>query len=72
MVGLCRYMTTVYLGITGLLDFVHCPVLHRTLKNTVFRKLDLFPSSGEGVGDTFLPTDNTMHGTNLEPWEQMI
>jgi hypothetical protein len=23
------------------------------LKNTAFRKLDLFPSSGEGVGDTY-------------------
>jgi hypothetical protein len=23
------------------------------LKNTTFRELDLFPSSGEGVGDTY-------------------
>jgi hypothetical protein len=26
------------------LDFVHCPIF---LKNTTFRKLDLFPSSGK-------------------------
>jgi hypothetical protein len=25
----------------------------KTQKNTTFRKLDLFPSSGEGTGDTY-------------------
>jgi hypothetical protein len=30
------------------LDFFHRPVLQ---KNTTFRKLDLFPSSGEGGGE---------------------
>jgi hypothetical protein len=38
------------LGITGFLDFVHRPVFQK-LKN-MFRKLDLFPSSGEGMGHT--------------------
>jgi hypothetical protein len=33
--------------ITGFLDFVHRPVFLK-LENTTFRKLDLFPSSGEG------------------------
>jgi hypothetical protein len=31
-----------------ILDFVHIPVLCRALKNKTFRKIDLFPSSGEG------------------------
>jgi hypothetical protein len=31
------------------LDFFHRPVFQK--KNTTFRKLDLFPSSGEGVGE---------------------
>jgi hypothetical protein len=33
-----------------------CPsssIPKHTKKNTMFRKLDLFPSSGEGVGDTY-------------------
>jgi hypothetical protein len=30
------------------MDIIHRPVLKRT-----FRKLGLFPSSGEGVGDTY-------------------
>jgi hypothetical protein len=33
--------------ITGFLHFVHCPVFYK-LEKTTFRKLDLFPSSGEG------------------------
>jgi hypothetical protein len=33
------------------LVFVHRPVLKK--QNTTFRKLDLFPSSGEGAGDTY-------------------
>jgi hypothetical protein len=32
--------------------FLLCPSSH-ILKNTTFRKLDLFPSSDEGVGDTY-------------------
>jgi hypothetical protein len=32
--------------------FALCP-LSGTLKNTTFRKLALFPSSGLGVGDTY-------------------
>jgi hypothetical protein len=39
----------VYNAVTGVLDFVHRPVFKK-LEN--FRKLDLFPSSGE-VGKTF-------------------
>jgi hypothetical protein len=34
---------------TGFLDFVHCPEFYKQ-ENTTFRKLDLFPSSGEGGG----------------------
>jgi hypothetical protein len=34
------------------LDFVHHPVFSITLKNTPFRKPDLFASSGEEVGHT--------------------
>jgi hypothetical protein len=34
---------------TKLLDFVHRPDLYKP-ENTTFRKLDLFPSSGEGGG----------------------
>jgi hypothetical protein len=32
--------------------FALCPS-SGILQNTMFRKLDLFPSSGEGVGDTY-------------------
>jgi hypothetical protein len=40
---------TTFVGfrITGILDFVHRPEFE-ILENTMFRKLDLFPSSGEG------------------------
>jgi hypothetical protein len=37
--------------ITGFSDFVHRPVFKK-LENTTLRKLDLFPSSGEG-GNTY-------------------
>jgi hypothetical protein len=33
--------------------FGHCPS-SGILKNTTFRKLDVFPSSGEGLGSTYL------------------
>jgi hypothetical protein len=36
----------------GLPDFGVCTLLG-ILKNTLVRKLDLFPSSGEGVPDTY-------------------
>jgi hypothetical protein len=39
-------------GINGFLDFVHRPVFLRTLKNTMFGKLDLFSFSGDEVGGT--------------------
>jgi hypothetical protein len=35
------------LRITAVSDFVHRPVFYKP-ENKVFRKLDLFPSSGEG------------------------
>jgi hypothetical protein len=35
--------------ITEFSDFVHLPVLQE-LENTTFRKLDLFPASGDGGG----------------------
>jgi hypothetical protein len=41
----------IILRITGFLDFVHRPVFYKP-DNTTFRKLDLFPSSSEGV-DTY-------------------
>jgi hypothetical protein len=34
---------------TGFLDFVHRPEFYNQ-ENTTLRKLDLFPSSGEGGG----------------------
>jgi hypothetical protein len=37
----------------GLPDFVHRPEFYKQ-ENTAFRKLDLFPSSGEGGGPTLL------------------
>jgi hypothetical protein len=42
----------MFLGITGFLDFVPPPVF-QTLKTTTFQKLDLFPFSSEGAGDTY-------------------
>jgi hypothetical protein len=36
----------VYNTVTGLLDFAHLPEFEM-LENTTFRKLDLFPSSGD-------------------------
>jgi hypothetical protein len=45
---------------TRFLDFVHRPDFHKQ-ENTTFRKLDLFPSSGEGVGAP------TLQGTKLFP-----
>jgi hypothetical protein len=36
--------------ITGFLDSVHRPVFCKIQKNTTFRKLDLFPCSGEDWG----------------------
>jgi hypothetical protein len=37
---------------SGCLDFVHHLLYYKTQWNTMFRKLDLFPSSGE-EGDTY-------------------
>jgi hypothetical protein len=39
--------STMQFRITSFSDFVHRPVFYK-LENTTFRKLDLFPSSGEG------------------------
>jgi hypothetical protein len=39
----------IIIFITGFLDFVHRPEFYKQ-ENTTFRKLDLFPSSGEGGG----------------------
>jgi hypothetical protein len=38
-------------GINGFLDYFRRPVFYK-IENTTFRKLDLFPSSGEGE-DTY-------------------
>jgi hypothetical protein len=43
----------ITLGITGFLDFLQHLVFSKTLTDTAFQKLDLFPSSDEGVGDTY-------------------
>jgi hypothetical protein len=40
---------------TGFLDFVHRPEFYKQ-ENTTFRKLDLFPTSGEGGAPTLLGT----------------
>jgi hypothetical protein len=45
-----KYVAYTRIGIKVFLSFVHHPVLYKTPKNTTFRKLDLFPSSGQGVG----------------------
>jgi hypothetical protein len=42
---------SIIISTTKLLDFVHRPDFYKP-ENTTFRKLDLFPSSGEG-GDTY-------------------
>jgi hypothetical protein len=42
----------ILLRVTGFLDFAHRPVVFE-IENTAFRKLDLFPFSGEG-GDALL------------------
>jgi hypothetical protein len=44
-----------FFGITRHFDFVHRLVFYRISKHTMFRKLDLFPSSGEGMGDYSSP-----------------
>jgi hypothetical protein len=38
--------------ITGFSDFFYLPVFYRK-ENTTFRKLDLFPFTGEGGEDTY-------------------
>jgi hypothetical protein len=48
-----KWRISLVLGTAGFLDFVHSPVFWRILQNTTFRKLHLFPSSGEGLGDTY-------------------
>jgi hypothetical protein len=42
----CAMSFSVILRITGFLEFVHRPVFYK-LEHTTFRKLYLFPSSGE-------------------------
>jgi hypothetical protein len=51
--------------ITGSLDFVHCPEYY-IIENTTFRKLDLFPSSGEGREITILLFP--LERVNLNHW----
>jgi hypothetical protein len=52
------------LGITGVSDFVHHPMFEK-LENITFRKLDLFPSSGEGEMPTLL---DPVERANLNDW----
>jgi hypothetical protein len=46
-----RSVTEIAFITTKLLDFVHRPDFYKP-ENTTFRKLDLFPSSGEGGATT--------------------
>jgi hypothetical protein len=56
--GFWRWCVTLIT--TGFLDFVHRPEFYNQ-ENTTFRKLDLFPSSGEGGGaPTLLGTLQTL------------
>jgi hypothetical protein len=59
-------LTGFMVGITGCLDFVHRPVFWRTQKYTTIRKLDLFPSTGEGVGAPTLL--GPLQKTNCNSW----
>jgi hypothetical protein len=53
--SLSLYKVRVEIRINWFLDFVHRPVIERTLKKTTFRNLDLFPSSGGGGGGRETP-----------------
>jgi hypothetical protein len=55
------------LRIAGLLDFVHRPEF-QIPQNTTFRKLDLFPSSGEGKETPTLL--DPLERANLSHWTQ--
>jgi hypothetical protein len=56
---------TLRVRITGFLDFVHRQVFYK-LENTTFRKLDVFPSSGEGEK---IPTQlGPLERANLNHW----
>jgi hypothetical protein len=59
-------MINVLLRITGFSDFVHHPIFWK-LEKTAFRKLDLFPSSGEGGGETPTLLD-PLERANLNHW----
>jgi hypothetical protein len=55
----------ITLRISGFLDFVHHPIFYK-LESITFRKLDLFPSSGEGVKT---PTQlGRLERANLSHW----
>jgi hypothetical protein len=56
-------------GIAGFLDFVHLPVL-QTQKNTTFRKVDLFPSSGEGRETSILL--GLLERANINHWATYV
>jgi hypothetical protein len=48
-----RKETTLYVGTLGIAGSFGVRLSSSLLKNTTFRKLDLIPSSGEEVGDTY-------------------
>jgi hypothetical protein len=63
-----EYHWCITLGINGVLDFMHRLVFYRTLENTTFRKLDVFPCSGEGWGE---PTPlGPLERANLSHWNE--
>jgi hypothetical protein len=63
-----RAYSKVILRIAGFLDFVHRPVFQK-IENTTFRKLDLFPSSGEGGGGGKIPIKwGPLVIANHNPW----
>jgi hypothetical protein len=59
----CKVIFQFLFGITGLLNFAS------TLNNTIFRELNLFPSSGEGMENTLFGAVET---ANLNHWTQVI
>jgi hypothetical protein len=56
---------------TKLLDFVHRPDFYKP-ENTTFRKLDLFPSSGEGGGAPTLQKNQKLAFPQAMPEQKKV
>jgi hypothetical protein len=59
----CKVIFKFLFGITGLVNFASTP------NNAIFRELDLFTSSGEGMESTLFVAVET---ANLNHWTQVI